>query len=332
MNYVAKFIYRWQSMQKSAQRTKGSSWIMMIKSLKMLGLSAVICLAAACATAPTAPEKDAPPPPQNLLGTTDELQLISELAMEQGRKYGPGQVLVVLDIDNTLLAMEQDLGSDQWYYWQKDLEAEDPCSPMLVGDRLEVQGALYFASAMRPTQPDAAAQVAKMQEAGLNIVVLTARGPGFRLATFRELRRNDFTFWQNAWPPQRGFAEPFVPEGGSRPAVYEDGVIFAAGQDKGLTLKTVLEKSGQPMPALIVMADDKQANLNQVMAAFNWTGTKVQAWRYTREDATVEAFDPDKAAALWSELKPPLERIEALLGPDNYTLPPDEIRAECAKS
>lgn len=302
---------------------------MMIKSLKVLALSALVGLLAACATAPAVPEKEAPPPPQNLLGATDELQLVTELTLEMAKTHGPQQILVVLDIDNTLLAMEQELGSDQWYYWQQDLEAENPCSPMLVGDRLEVQGALYFASAMRPTQPNAAQQVARLQEAGLRVIVLTSRGPGFRLATFRELRRAGFTFWENAWPPQRGFPEPFIPEGGSRQALYEDGVIFAAGQDKGQTLKTVLEKSGQPYPALIVMADDKQENLNQVMAAFSWSSTKVHAWRYTREDAVVEAFDPDKAVALWSELKPPLEQIEALLGPDNYTLSSEAMQEAC---
>ena len=80
------------------------------------------------------------------------------------------------------------------------------------------------------------------------------------------------------------------------------------------------------------MTDDKQDNLNQVMSAFSWSGTKVHAWRYTREDATIEAFDPDKAAALWSELKPPLERIEELLGPDNFDLPPPTPREGCKKT
>jgi hypothetical protein len=302
---------------------------MTIKSLKVLLLSAALLLLAACAPAPVVKQEDAPPPPANLLGTTDELQLVTELAIDLAGTYGAEQVLVVLDIDNTLLAMEQDLGSDQWYYWQKALEEEDPCNALLVDDRLAVQGALYFASAMRPTQEDAARQVQRMQEADLKVVVLTARGPGFRLATFRELRRNDFNFWPNAWPPQRGFPEPFIPEGGSRQAVYEDGVLFAAGQNKGQTLKTMLNQSGQPFPRVIVMVDDKQTNLKEVMGAFSWSETKVHAWRYTREDATVEAFDPDKAAALWSELRPPLERIEELLGPDNFNLSASAIREGC---
>ena len=59
---------------------------------------------------------------------------------------------MVFDIDNTLMAMEQGLGSDQWYEWQKNLQLTDPCDARLVSDRLAVQGALYFISAMRPTQ------------------------------------------------------------------------------------------------------------------------------------------------------------------------------------
>jgi hypothetical protein len=316
-------------MRNAPQRAKGSSWIMSIKSLKTIVLSVIVGALVACAAAPQTPKPKPPPPAQNLLGSTDELQLVAELSLDLAKTYGGDQVLVVLDIDNTLLAMDQDLGSDQWYYWQKALQEDDPCSPLLVGDRLEVQGALYFVSAMHPTQPDAAQQVARMQEAGLKVIVLTARGPGFSLSTFRELRRNGFNFWQSAWPPQKGFADPFVPEGGTRDAVYQDGVLFAAGQDKGLTLKTMLDKSGVPYPKLIVMADDKQSNLNQVMQAFAWSPTRVQAWRYTREDATVEAFDPDKAAALWSELKPPMEQIEKLMGSENYRLSPDTLPEGC---
>jgi len=305
---------------------------MMIKSLKMAALSASLALLAACASAPQTAKKEEPPGPANLLASTDELQLITEVALDLSRTYGGEQILVVLDLDNTLLAMEQDLGSDQWYQWQQALQEDNPCNPLLAGDRLEVQGALYFASAMRPTQPDAEKQVARLQEAGLNVIVLTARGPGFRLSTFRELRRNGFNFWSSAWPPQRGFDEPFLPEGGTRPVLYEDGVLFTAGQDKGLALKTLLEKSAQPLPKLIVFVDDKQANLNQVLQVFTWSDTRIHAWRYTREDAVVAAFDPDKASALWTELKPPLERIEQLLGPDNYTLSPGALPAGCGST
>jgi hypothetical protein len=297
--------------------------------LRIAALAAVLSTLSACATTPAPAPKPPPPPPQNLVGTTDELQLVTELALDLSRTYGAENILVVFDIDNTLLAMEQDLGSDQWYHWQKDLEAEEPCSQRLVNDRLAAQGALYFASAMRPTQPNAAEQVRRLQDAGLRVIALSARGSDYRLATFRELRRNGFSFWPGAWPPAAGYAEAFQPEGLPRPVRYEDGVVFAAGQDKGLVLQDLLKRSGEDAPLLIVMADDKQDNLKAMMKAFSWTPTRVQAWRYTREDANVEAFDAETAAGQWEVLQPALLQIEQMFGPDNFDLPEPAVREGC---
>jgi len=63
---------------------------------------------------------------------------------------------------------------------------------------------------------------------------------------------------------------------------YKDGVFFTAGQNKGLMLKALLEKTGDPQPVLIVMADKSRESLNEVMKEFSWSSTKVHAWRYTR--------------------------------------------------
>jgi hypothetical protein len=304
---------------------------MKINPFRMAALAVVLVILSACAAASSTTPPAAKPPPlaQNLLGSTDELQLVAELALDLAKKYGGERVLVALDIDNTLLAMEQDLGSDQWYYWQQDLEAQNPCSAQLVNGRLEVQGALYYASAMRPTQPDAAQQVRRMQDAGLKVIALTARAPEYRLSTFRELRRNGFGLWHSAWPPQAGYADAFTPEGAERPVRYEDGVLFAAGQDKGVVLQALLQRSGSGQPVLILMVDDKQANLQQVMKAFAWSTTKVHAWHYTREQPVVAAFDPAAAARQWDALRPALEQIEKTLGPDNFDLPADAPRPGC---
>jgi hypothetical protein len=304
---------------------------------KFLGLTTLVALllvVSACAAAP-APEapatKPPPPPPQNLLGATDELQLVTELSFEMAKLYGAQNILVALDIDNTLLAMEQGLGSDQWYYWQKSLEAEQPCSEQLVDDLLQAQGALFFASAMRPVQDNAAEQVRRMQDEGIKVIALTSRGPEYRLATFRELRRNGISLWSSAWAPARGYPETFVPEGGTRPALYEDGVFMTAGQDKGVMLKALLDKSGQPYPTLIIVVDDKQEYLNQIMGAFSWSGTAVQAWRYTREDPEVEAFDTEQATTQWEVMQAALLQVEEIMGPDNYDLPDPGTRAECSQ-
>jgi hypothetical protein len=295
-------------------------------------LTALLVLACACAPIP--PSQSQPSgilPVQNLLGTTDDLGLVADVALQQAERHGSDRVLVVLDIDNTLLAMEQGLGSDQWYEWQKKLQKEDPCSDRLVSDRLAVQGALYFASAMRLTQPDAAQQLRRMQEAGLTVISVTSRGADFRLQTFRELRRNGISFWPSALEPGRGYPEPFIPEGGSRPALYEDGVFLTAGQHKGVMLKALLNKTGTDYPAVIVIADDKNSNLNAVLESFRGTETSVHAWRYSGEDAAVAALDHAQASTDWKSLRPALKEIQQIVGPDNFEFPEWVVPPGCGE-
>ena len=166
----------------------------------------------------------------------------------------------------------------------------------------------------------------------MKVIALTSRGPDFRLQTFRELRRNDMSFWPSALPPQRGFPGTFVPEGGERDALYEEGVFLTAGQDKGVMLQALLEKTGTPAPAVIVMADDKAENLESVMDAFGGSNTAVQAWRYSGEDANVSALDTAEAAKLWDMVRPALAKLELVFGQDNFDLPPHVVREGCGRT
>jgi hypothetical protein len=295
---------------------------MKLLAYRLIALLLVLILLAGCASTP-------PRVHQNMRAETDDLGMVTEWSLTMADTFGTRQVLVVFDIDNTLLAMEQDLGSDQWYYWQKDLAEQDPCSAALVSNRFAVQGAMYFASAMRPTQPDAAAQLKTIQDAGLPVIALTSRGADYQLQTFRELRRNGMTFWPNALPPRHGWPGAFIPQDGTRPTLYQDGVFLTAGQHKGLMLRALLKQTGFSSPEIIVIVDDKAENLDAVMETFGNTATSVHAWRYTREDATVAAFDAEEAEQMWHELKPSLLQIQELLGPDNYDLAGETARPGC---
>ena len=308
MELIAEYRLRWQSMR------------MPLPATKITLFAAALSMLVACASVP---------PAQNLLAETDDLTMVTKTALQLADRRGRDQVLVVFDIDNTLLAMEQGLGSDQWYYWQKDLAKDDPCSGDLVNNRFSVQGAIYFASAMRPTQPDAAEQIRRLQDAGLTVIALTSRGPDYSLQTFRELRRNDISFWPGALPPARGYPDSFIPEGGTRAALYQDGVFLTAGQHKGDMLKALLDKTGTGQPAVIVIADDKAENLQAVMETFEGSGTAVHAWRYSREDSNVATLDTQEVAAQWDAVRPALMKIEQIFGPDNFDLPAQVVREGC---
>jgi hypothetical protein len=237
--------------------------LMFHQIVRKIGLTLSVLLVAGCASTPTAPE--APKTAQNLLGSTDELQLVTELSLGLADEHGGEQVLVVLEIDGMLLSMKQ--GQDN-----------NPCANDAMDSSV---------SKMQLTQADAADQVRRMQTGGMKVIVLTSRGPDCRAQTFAELNSHGFNFTKNAWPPQKGYAEPFLPNSRGRPVVYEHGVLFAAGQNKGIVLKAMLDKASGTQPTLIVIADPSRENLNAVMKTFSWSGTKVHAWRYTRE-TTVE--------------------------------------------
>lgn len=302
---------------------------MKIKNSKLLlSLLFVTVLFTACAR--DASLAGHPATIQPLDAKTADLAEVTADVLELVESAGREQVLVVFDIDNTLLAMEQGLGSDQWYDWQKSLANDDPCSQQYVGDRFAAQGAIYFASAMRPTQADGADQVRRIQEMGVKVISVTSRGMDYRLQTFRELRRNGFSFSFSAIGPAGGYAEPFMPVDNGRLSRYEDGVFLTAGQHKGQMLEVLLSKTGTRKPAAIVMADDKQENLDAVKETFSALDVPVHAWRYAGEDGNVAAFDPGQADAQWKSIENPLRRIQQVLGPDNYDLttavPPPECR------
>jgi predicted phosphatase len=260
---------------------------------------------------------------------TSDLADVTADALTLADQTGKERVLMIFDIDNTILAMEQGLGADQWYEWQKDLANSDPCSAQNVGNRFAVQGAVFFASAMRPTQDDAAQQVKTIQDNGIPVIALTSRGPQYRLQTFRELRRNGYNFTHSAIGAQGGDNLPFVPIENGHLSRYEDGVFMTAGQHKGRMLYALLQRTGTTMPSVIVMADDKQKHLDSVKETFGALEVPVHAWRYSYEDENVRGFDPEQAHAEWESIETALRQIQQVLGPDNYDLSSAVLPPQC---
>jgi len=260
---------------------------------------------------------------------SSDLRDVQSQAEHLARLAGKDEVLLVYDLDNTLLAMQQELGSDQWYYWQKDLQKVDRCDSRLVTDLLAAQGALFHISAMRPTQDDAAQLVSSMQKQGFKSIILTSRGPEFAASSFRELRRNQLDFSHSAIGTGSGQILEFKPASDARLTRYENGVYFTAGQHKGQMLLALLKQTGTAVPRAIVMADDKADNLQHVLDAFADQPVSVQALRYNREDAQIAVFDGDQTVKEWRLAEPALLQLQALFGSHNYDLPEPAVPAGC---
>lgn len=259
---------------------------------------------------------------------------IKKKAEEYGQKYKPQNVLVVFDTDNTLLAANQELGSDQWFSWQEDMifgnkkesEKTNLVSPTMNG-LLHIQGLFFTLSKMTPPESISPQIVSELQNNGYKTIVLTSRGPEFLFSTLRELYRNGYSFKSHsigggqlhlgnqfpAYDPSvitknlsiipSDFPKYKIKEKAPH-VIYSEGVYFTAGAHKGLMMRLLLEET-KYQPKAIVFADDKVRHVERMADAFAKTQISVSSYLYQKEDAKVEAFnksDKKNVIKQWNDL------------------------------
>jgi hypothetical protein len=229
-------------------------------------------------------------------------------------KYGAEHVLLALDIDNTVMAMDSDLGSDHWFEWQHYLLNNEPDSPLLVAKDfdglLKAQGILYERGHMHPPQAEQPAMIADLQGRGIATILLTSRGPEFRGVTERELKRCKYDFATTALPvsnvPTGTFLayDPSDPEKDGltaaelviyklpepRPVSYANGLFLTAGQHKGIMLLTLLTDSPREIKA-VIYADDNLRHVGNVFSAGIARNLDVSSFHYQAEDTRVQRFN-----------------------------------------
>ena len=269
---------------------------------------------------------------------TKSLAPAIERAEQYASQVGAERVLVVLDIDNTLLAMDSELGSDQWFNWQEYLQEHEPQSPHLVArdfpGLLEVQGLLFTAGHMHPPEQEMPAQLAKLQQQGIATMALTSRGDEYRAATTRELKRAGYDLAKSA-PRIRLFDQQgpanyetcarFTPYYTDEPdkyglttgevtafhlsdhprqVSYGDGVMMCSGQHKGAMMLVLLHLMEQQYDA-VVFVDDTEKHVMRVYDALARRGVDVAAYHYTHEEGRVDRFtygDKSSVTKQWQQI------------------------------
>lgn len=282
------------------------------------------------------------------LRSTKDFADVATAVEKAAEKYGPQSVLLALDIDNTVMSMDNDLGSDHWFEWQRYLLENEPDSPLLVAktfdELLKVQGILYDQGRMHPPELEQPGMIARLQKLGIATILLTSRGPEFRAVTERELVRCGYDFAATALPvsnvPNGTFLayDPLNPEkaglsaaelatyklGEPRPVSYVDGVFMTAGQHKGIMLLTLLKRSQRPIKAVIYL-DDNVKHVGNVFSAAEARGLDVSTFHYQREDTRVQRFnysDKRDVDLRWRAIKQAAEAFPASVGPEVITYSP----------
>ncbi len=188
---------------------------------------------------------------------------------EKFKGYDLSEILVVHDIDNTLLAHDHPLGSDQWFRWQMSLLGTS--DPMRVADDFEGLLQAYFVATndelatMRLTDKGIPNYLGTLKQNNIASLFLTARGPEQALGTFRELERNGLVSPNNPFKIVINEMDPTILDF-KRRISFHKGVALINGEDKGKFLKYLLKKEKRDFK-LIILVDDQIKNINNLNLA-----------------------------------------------------------------
>ena len=313
---------------------------------RWMGLLLAIAIAVAgCTSAPTlAPLPQAPPPSGAPIA---DMRPVEQAAEYFAVRYGREHVIVVYDIDNTLLAMDSLIGSDQWVNWQLGTDAGAQQITRCTDCFFRLQGLIYLAHAMRVTSRTVPEVVGGLHDAGFTEWVLTSRSPEYAPATLRELWRRNLHFspFENGHvrapvgPADAYDAETlqrlFTPDeqtrwklGAARPVLMTDGVYFTTGQHKGAMLRLLLDRLRMTDSVrAIVYADDTPRHVTGMQEAFADSKIDLRAYRYAAEDEHVREMDDattrQRATDEWCGFAPNLQAITATFEKDVLDLAKD---------
>lgn len=247
-------------------------------------------------------------------------------------QYGANQVLVVMDIDNTILTSDTDLGSDTWYLWQKGEIKPEPTDDQKIPEdcfKNEAIGLLYELGTMSLTDSLLPGYIKGWQSSGVTLFALTSRSPKYRAATERELQRNNISL---------AAAELKTLDGNKlllnykldRDLSYSNGIMMTTGMNKGDMLAHILERSGRPFKAIIFI-DDSGKNIEAVRNRYSGCNTiDMMLFNYTKI-ITERKKNNNNAELTPAQAEKMDQDWDLLIKTLNTIFPERMAKSECAK-
>ena len=239
---------------------------------------ALVLAASGCSGTPSTIDSEV------IVAEADTFDVIAPVVAKLNSQYGAENVLIVADIDNTLLTSASDLGGDIWYQWQRGKLAVKPTPEQQVSCLFEdTISLLYELAPMKLTEPQVPVLLNNWQEAGNTLLLLTSRAPKNRPATERELLRHGIDISQAALTPVDN-ANPVYRQKLEREMSYSRGLMMTTGMNKGTMLKWLLNTTERQFNA-IVFVDDSHTNIENMDNAWQQHNTDMRIFHYTHVEA-----------------------------------------------
>ena len=216
------------------------------------------------------------------------IQIVEHNRISQVTTYlEPGKkVLVIFDIDNTIVKTCGALGSDQWFEHTLTMYKKQGLSD---AEALKITVQLYSHVQnhvkLKPVERGTIAFIESLQKQNIPVIALTTRSIVKR--TLEQLA------------PIVDFSRTAVSDGIldltlQHPAFYKKGIIFSGDNKKGVVLSAFLDRTGY-QPDKIIYVDDKEKHILSVGQAVEERHIQFVGIRYSRLDQKVKNFKNAKA-------------------------------------
>ncbi|MFK5880275.1 MAG: DUF2608 domain-containing protein [Flavobacteriaceae bacterium] len=213
--------------------------------------------------------------------TTTNFQKVDSLINTLINQNDPSNILIVLDIDNTILTSSTDLGGDIWYQWQRGRLNIKPTDTQKVNCLFEDSiGLLYELGTTKLTDSIIPSLINNWQEKGITVFALTSRSPKYRAATERELSRTGIDFTKTALRPE-GENLPNYRYYLKNEMSYMQGIMMTSGMNKGEMLQHILQKTNQDFES-IIFVDDSEKNVYNMKQQYKNSGVDITIFHYTK--------------------------------------------------
>lgn len=250
----------------------------------------------------------------------------------EDRDVGVKNLLVVLDDDNTILTTNDNnpFGGVAWWQWQSALLSHKKNKNLEANNQdalIAIQTLLFELRWMVPTDVNLPKTLQSLQDKGVSVIVLTARG--YDMADVTEAQFDHIVngkyimsldFSKTAVPPIDGYSEPFVCPKLERKVYYKSGIMYLSGQDKGLALECLLDKAEKHYSHIVFVDDndgnenlaDPNTNTNRVFKVFSKKpNTTIFTYDYTLEDSELKLTEKEKREMKlkWEKLRSAINDI-----------------------
>ena len=217
-----------------------------------------------------------------------EAEIIEINKIDECMEYVKPEMLIVFDIDNTLMEAAQTLGSDQWFGHRIDEYKDRGFSKEEALQITRVEWvSIQYKTKVKAVEPTTAQLIHKLQKNGWKVIGLTNRGLYLATRTIEQLQSIGINLFTSDFAHEISFDDEYG-------IMYRDGIVFSAGTAKGAVLFEFLEKA-QYHPKKILFVDDRKCHLQNVETACNQRQIPFLGLRYGFLDEKVKRMRPDIA-------------------------------------